>query len=293
MQVSALGSVGYSSMYSIAGLASAHNGKVNKSLQKISSGLGIVTAGDAPADLAISERLRALIGREDSASSNIENAVSYMQTSDSYMQNVQDTVGRMQELAVAANDGTKSPVDRQALQAEFSQLQQGITDTTSGPSPLAQFNGQALLQGDTVSVAIGPDMGQNLTMTPVDLSSGSSAVMGQDSQGQDVAWGAVLAQGAGGLNLSTQASAASALDTLSLASDHVSAVRATRGAEQARMASTLGGLRDSTVNTLMTESRIRDVDVAKELVNLVRFQTLGKLGRGMLEAVTGKVLGIG
>ena len=295
MQVNAIGSasVGTPTLRAIAGRLAANTVRAGQSLQKLSSGLNLVTAADGPSDLAMSERLRGLFGREQAASNNIENAISYSQTSDSYMQNVQDSLGRMQELAVAANDGTKSSADRQALQAEFKQLQGGIADITSGNAPLASFNGKPLLQGDSPTIAVGGDAGQTLTMTPVDLTTGSATVVGKDSGGNDVTWSSVLNTGAGGMNIATQGAAAQTMQGLSMASDYVSQARATRGSEQERLANTLGGLRESTVNTLMTESRIRDVDVAKELVNLIKFQNLNKLGRGVMAANTGTILDVG
>jgi flagellin len=293
MTVNPVTSVGYPVLRSVAGLVATHASQANQSMQKISSGLRLVYAADAPADMAMSERLRALIRREDAAAANIENAVSYTQTSDSFMQNIQDTLGRMQELAVAANDGAKTDTDRQALQTEFSQLQQSITDVASGDSPMASFNGQPVLQGGSMSVAIGPESGQSFGLAPVDLSNRSTAEIGPSSGGGRVTWASVLASGMGGTGIGTQGDAAKAVETLGLANDHISQLRAVRGAEQERLTQTLSGLRDSTVNTLTAESRLRNVDVARELVNLVKFQTLARIGQGVIHANTGNLLGVG
>ena len=102
-----------------------------KSLQKLALGTRINAASDDPAGLAISERLRSIIYGSNAAISNIQNTIDYSATSNSYLQTTHNMLGRMSELSILANDGTKSEGDRQVLQDEFEQLQKGIEDITS------------------------------------------------------------------------------------------------------------------------------------------------------------------
>ncbi|NCC50309.1 MAG: hypothetical protein EOM20_03750 [Spartobacteria bacterium] len=93
--------------------------------------------------------------QQSAAQANRENAISYLRTADGWLQTINNMMGRMGELAVSASDGTKSPRDRFNLQTEFSQMQQAIQSITSGPNPLAQFNGIPLFQGRNIQVGGG------------------------------------------------------------------------------------------------------------------------------------------
>ena len=143
-----------------------------RSMGKLATGLRIVTAADDPSGLAQSERLRSLIGRYEAAVSNIDNGSSYINTADGYLQSMQNITGRMGELAVSANDGTKSDSDRAALQAEFSQLQGALSDISGGSDPFATYNGGDIFDGSTKTLAVGAEQGQELTMGGNDLSAG-------------------------------------------------------------------------------------------------------------------------
>jgi len=267
----------------LAGNIAANRRQMMHSLRKMASGQNILSAGDAPADLAMSERLRSLISRYDAAIGNTENAVSYLKTSDGFLQSMQDSVGRMQELAVAANDGTKSDADRQLLSLEFNQLKEGINSITGGSSPAGSFNGKALFQGDSISLAIGPEAGNVMNLTAPDLTTGSSAVIGKDSGGQDIMWASVVAGEAdGGIGISTQSSAASSVEVLAGATDYLSRIRAERGAEEARLGHTVGALRQAHVNAVSVESGIRDTDAAREMINLVKYRSLSAVGERLL-----------
>ena len=99
---------------------------LRKSRSRLSSGLRINNAGDDPAGLAMSERLRAQYRNTAAASNNVENKINYLQTADAWLQKIHDILGRMAELAIMANDGTKSQVDRNNLQKEFAQMQREV-----------------------------------------------------------------------------------------------------------------------------------------------------------------------
>jgi flagellin len=116
-------------------------------MSKLSSGLRINNAGDDPAGLAISERLRTQYRNTSAAANNVENKINYLQTADAWMQKIHDMLGRMAELAIMANDGTKSQVDRDNLQQEFKQMQKEIMRITSGATAAGKFNGLYLFRG--------------------------------------------------------------------------------------------------------------------------------------------------
>ena len=120
---------------------------LRSSMSKLSSGLRITNAGDDPAGLAMSERLRAQYRNTAAAAANVENKINYLQTADSWLQKIHDIMGRMTELAIMANDGTKSQVDRDNLQNEFEQMQKEIQRITSGATAAGKFNGLYLFRG--------------------------------------------------------------------------------------------------------------------------------------------------
>jgi flagellin len=138
---------------------------LRKSMSKLSSGSRINNAGDDPSGLAMSERLRTQKRNTAAAAGNVENKLNYLQTADSWTQKIHDMLGRMGELAVMANDGTKSTVDRTNLQKEFTQMQAEITriagSAAGDETTAAKFNGIALFQGgDAIKQQVGADGGQ-------------------------------------------------------------------------------------------------------------------------------------
>ena len=122
---------------------------IRKSMARLSSGLRVGMAGDDPSGLAMSERMRAQTRNTAAASSNVENKINYLQTADSWLQKIHDMLGRMGELAVAANDGTRSATDRENLQREFEQMQKEIQRITTGATAAGRFNGIYLFRGGT------------------------------------------------------------------------------------------------------------------------------------------------
>ena len=163
-------------------------------MSKLASGMRINNAGDDPAGLAMSERLRAQYRNTAAAASNIENKINYIQTADSWLQKIHDILGRMAELSIMANDGTKSSTDRTNLQKEFEQMQKEIQRITSGATAAAKFNGLylfrggngvAMMSGDgvetgygSVRLQIGPDSNMVVTEDPINLSATNFAVIG-------------------------------------------------------------------------------------------------------------------
>ena len=294
---------------------------LRKSMSRLSSGLRINNAGDDPAGLAISERLRAQYRNSAAAASNVENKINYLQTADSWLQKIHDILGRMAELSVMANDGTKSQVDRDNLQKEFEQMQKEIQRITSGATAAGKFNGLYLFRGGNgvsvmtgdgvetgfgaVQLQVGPDSNMVFKEEPINLTATNFNVVGSyntysygsvnmtllGSNIQTVMWASVIC--GQNLSISTQSVAQGAVDKLNLAIDYVSSIRAVLGAEMNRMEQTLGGLRNYEENIRATESRIRDVDVAHETTQFSKYQILTQIGTAMLaqaNALPGSVM---
>ncbi len=285
------------------------------SMSKLSSGLRINTAGDDPAGLAISERLRMQYRNTAAAAGNVENKINYLQTADSWMQKIHDMLGRMAELSIMANDGTKSQVDRNNLQREFEQMQDEITRITSGATASGKFNslylfrggnGVPILTGDkvygggsdknSVYLQIGPDSNMVFKEDPINLTATNFAAIGSYSKysygsvnmtllgsgggPKKVHWASVIC--GANLSISLQSCAQGAVDKINIAIDHISSKRAILGAEMKRMEQTLGGLRNYEENARATESRIRDVDVALETTQYSKYQILVQIGTAMM-----------
>jgi len=294
------------------------------SMSKLSSGLRITSAGDDPAGLAMSERMRSQIRNSSMASQNIQNHQAYIRTADSWMQKVHDMLHRMSELAVSSNDGTKTDTDRATLQVEFAQLQTEITRITTGSLARGKFNTKNLFDGGSRTKAlrtqIGADPGQLLCAASLRLDAGYDGVIGNapaafscglfalDSDGNPInsvdgaetRWSMVLSRGGGagfgtvgGIHVSTQLGAERATAVLALAIDHLSKQRAVIGAEASRLSHTLDGIRSYQENIMGAESQIRDVDMALESAQFMKHQILTQIGTAMLaqaNALPGSVM---
>ncbi|NCC52503.1 MAG: hypothetical protein EOM20_14975 [Spartobacteria bacterium] len=283
---------------------------LRKSMEKLSSGLRIVNAGDDPAGLAISERLRAQYRNSAAAATNVENKINYLQTADSWLQKIHDILGRMAELSVMANDGTKSQIDRDNLQVEFQQMQKEIQRITSGATAAAKFNGLYLFRGGSgvptmtgdgvvqgyghVRLQVGPDSNMVFNEDSINLEADNFTVIGSyntysygsvnmtllGSSMNSVDWASLIC--CQHLSVSAQSVAQGAVDKLNIGIDYISSTRAVLGAEMNRMEQTLSGLRNYEENIRATESRIRDVDVAYETTEFSKYQILTQIGTAML-----------
>ncbi len=280
------------------------------SMSKLSSGLRINNAGDDPAGLAMSERLRAQYRNTSAAAMNVENKINYLQTADSWMQKIHDILGRMAELAIMANDGTKSQTDRDNLQKEFAQMQKEIQRITSGATAAGKFNGLYLFRGGNgvavitgdgvqtgfgaIRLQVGPDSNMTFQEEPLNLTATNFAIVGSyntysygsvnmtllGSTLRTVRWASLIC--GQNLSISVQSFAQGAVDKLNLGIDYISSKRAVLGAEMKRMEQTLGGLRNYEENIRATESRIRDVDVAYETTEFAKYSILTQIGTAML-----------
>ncbi len=255
---------------------------LRNSMSKLSSGSRINNAGDDPSGLAMSERLRTQTRNTAAAAGNVENKLNYLQTADSWMQKIQDMLGRMGELAVMANDGTKSDTDKDVLQKEFKAMQDEIARITDGDDAAGKFNGIKLFSNTTgITQQVGADGGQEFVGVAINLS--KSATDSLDGSPSTVNWGDLIDSSASpAVSIGSTGDAGTAVSLVNAGVDLVSTKRADIGAEMKRMNQTLDGLRSYEENITATESRIRDVDVAKETAQLSKYSILQQVGTAML-----------
>ncbi len=226
---------------------------LRQSMSKLSSGLKIQTASDDPAGLAISQRLRLQSSNSAAAEQNIQNALSFSQTADSWLQKVHDILGRMGELSVSAADGTKSTTDIDNLQTEYDQMSNELDRITADST----YNTKPLFGGSDLSIQIGPDDGQTFTLTAMDVGTAVGS-------------------------LTATVEAGDAVNQVNLATDAVSGIRADLGAQSSRLKIVLAGLTAYESNVRGAESQVRDVDMAKEATSFSKFSILTQVGVSMM-----------
>jgi flagellin len=243
---------------------------LERSLDKLSSGLRITRAGDDAAGLAISENLRAQIRGLQQAERNANDGISVIQTAEGALNEIANILIRMRELAVqSASTGSISNTERSFLQNEFSALQGEITRIASS----TQYGGQVLLDGtlsgsgNALQFQVG--IFNNDAVDRISLSIGSATASGLSIQATDAA-------------ISTAAAAQASLTTIDSAISRVSTLRGDLGAAQNRLQSTINNLQTSVENLSAANSRIRDVDVAAETAALTRNQVLQQAGIAVL-----------
>lgn len=238
----------------------ASNARLGKSLARLSSGMKIVSPSDDAAGLAVSSRLASQIARVDAAVSNVINAVSFTQTQDGFLKTVGNALRRMSELAMLAQDGTKSDTDRSLYQAEYRQLQDYISVTKS-----KTFNEQALFSTTTLAVTVDA-FGNTFGLTGVNLNGASYS----NAYDPTVS------------NIGNSAAAASSVITVQDAINRISVDRSTLGALQQRLNFTNEQLVVTKENLSAANSRIADTDVAQEATEYARGQILVQSGTTML-----------
>ncbi|AQS55860.1 MAG: flagellin Hag [Novibacillus thermophilus] len=245
-----------------------NNTNVQKSMEKLSSGLRINRAGDDAAGLAISEKMRAQIRGLNMASKNAQDGISLIQTAEGALNESHAILQRMRELAVQAANDTNTDADRAELQKEVDQLAQELTRIAE----TTEFNTQKLLDGNfTGTFHIGANEGQNITLT-IDAMDAVTLGVGTDDGSGSIT----------GIDISTQTAADSAITTINDAIEQVSAQRANLGAVQNRLEHTINNLGTSSENLTAAESRIRDVDMAKEMMEFTKNNILAQAANAML-----------
>ena len=246
-------------------------GETQKSIEKLSSGERIARARDDAAGLAVSEKMRSQIRGLNQASRNIGNAVSFIQTTEGYLQNTGDIIGRLRELSVQSANGIYSATDRQQIQVEVSQL----VDEVNRIASHAEFNGQSLLQGRFARDAGGIDfhVGANIDQRETAfIGTMTAESLGLQNQQGDGA----------GLDISNPDLANQAIGVLETALDVVNRQRADLGAYQNRFEMAQKSVDIAAENTQAAESRIRDADMASEMVNFTKNQILTQANTAML-----------
>jgi flagellin len=215
---------------------------------RLSSGMRISTAADDAAGLGISERMRAQVRSLNVASRNAQDGVSLAQTAEGALQEVNNNLTRMRELAIQASNGTLTSQDRATLDTEF----QALITEIGRVSGQATFNGVALLDGSTTSldIQVGTNANETISVALNDMTSTALNILGE--------------------NITTAANAGNVMTVIDGAIDLVTEARGELGAAQNRLTSSIASILNTRENLSAAESRIRDVDVAIETADLTR-----------------------
>ena len=247
-----------------------------KNMEKLSSGMKINRAGDDASGLAVSEKMRSQIRGLNQANRNIENGVSFIQTTEGYLQETTDILQRVRELAVQSSNGIYTDEDRMQIQVEVSSLIAEVDRIAS----CAQFNGMNMLTGrfarptgeNNVTGSMWLHIGANMDQrTQVFIGTMSAAALGLRAVGTEEI-----------MTLETPDEANRAIGTLDEAIKKINKQRADLGAYQNRLEMTVVGLDVGAENLQASESRIRDTDMAKEMVDFTKNQVLTQAGTAML-----------
>ena len=246
---------------------------IQSDLEKLSSGQRINKAGDDASGLAVSEKMRSQIRGLNQAGQNIQNGISFIQTTEGYLQETQDIVHRVRELAVQASNGIYTQSDRQMIQTEVSQL----VDEVNRVASHAQFNTMNMLTGafarDTgkaMSIQVGANADQN---NRIYIGTMTATALGLQSE---------TAQGKQSISLAAPDQANLAIAKLDDAINKISKQRADLGAYQNRFEMAYKGVAIAGENLTASESRIRDVDMASQMVSYTKNQVLSNAGNAML-----------
>src|SRR3712207_376465 len=240
-------------------------------MEKLSSGYRVNRAADDAAGLAISEKMRGQIGGIATAQRNAQDAISMVQTGEGALGEVHSMLQRVRELRVQFENGTLSSDDRTAILSEVTQLATEMAEIQKN----TEFNDINLLQGDvdgagaggaTIEFQVGANSGESLTVTTIDLNgtAGLGAIDG-------------LSAAAGTADFS-----AIDLDAIDTAINNVPKIRSDFGAVQNRLEHRLNNLATYQENLVASESRIRDVDMASEMVEFTKLGILQQAGTSML-----------
>ena len=273
-----------SSLYADRVLGISNDG-IMRNIEKLSSGERINRAGDDASGLAVSEKMRSQIRGLNQASKNIENGVSFIQTTEGYLTETTDILQRVRELAVQSANGIYSDEDRMQIQVEVSQLVAEVDRIASQ----AQFNGMNMLTGrfssnsdSIMQFQIGANMDQNARVYIGTMTAQALGLRG--AQGSEET-----------ININDPEAANATLGAVDAALTNVTKQRADLGAYQNRFEMAAKGVDIAAENTQSAESRIRDTDMASEIVEYTKNQILTQSGTAMLSqanAQSQNVLGL-
>jgi len=252
------------------------NSSVEKNMEKLASGMRINRAGDDASGLAVSEKMRSQIRGLNQASKNAGNGISFIQSTEGYLQETQDIIQRLRELSVQASNGVYTAEDRMQIQVEVSQLVDEIDRIASH----AQFNGMNVLTGrfarqegeNIVTGSMWFHIGANMDQRErVYIGTMTSKALGVKNIGDDSI-----------LSLSNPDGSNRAIGVLDAALEQVNKQRADLGAYQNRREHAVRGIDIGAENPQAAESRIRDADMALEMVEFTKNQILSQAGNAML-----------
>jgi len=252
------------------------NSSVEKNMEKLASGMRINRAGDDASGLAVSEKMRSQIRGLNQASKNAGNGISFIQSTEGYLQETQDIIQRLRELSVQASNGVYTAEDRMQIQVEVSQLVDEIDRIASH----AQFNGMNVLTGrfarqegeNIVTGSMWFHIGANMDQRErVYIGTMTSKALGVKNIGDDSI-----------LSLSNPDGSNRAIGVLDAALKQVNKQRADLGAYQNRLEHAVRGIDIGAENLQAAESRIRDADMALEMVEFTKNQILSQAGNAML-----------
>ena len=249
---------------------------LSKDMEKLSSGERINRAGDDASGLAVSEKMRSQIRGLNRASQNAQNGISFIQTTEGYLQETTDIMQRIRELAVQSSNGIYSDEDRMQIQVEISALVSEVDRIASA----AQFNGMNMLTGrfarptgeNVVTGSMWFHIGSNMDQRmQVFIGTMSATALGIREMGSEEK-----------LTLATPEDANRAIGTIDEALKKINKQRADLGAYQNRMEYTVKGLNIAAENLQASESRIRDTDMASQMVEFTKNSVLQQAGTAML-----------
>jgi len=252
------------------------NLNVDKNMEKLSSGMRINRAGDDASGLAVSEKMRSQIRGLQRASKNALDGISFIQTAEGYLQASQDIIQRLRELAVQASNGIYTAEDRMQIQVEVSQLVDEIDRIASH----AQFNGLNMLTGrfaretgeNMITGSMWFHIGANMDQRErVYIGTMTSKALGVKNVGDDTI-----------MTLSSPDNANRSIGVLDAALKKVNKQRADLGAYQNRLEHAIRGIDVGAENLQAAESRIRDADMASEMVEFTKNRILSQAGNAML-----------
>jgi flagellin len=248
------------------------SGDITKNIEKLSSGQRINRAGDDASGLAVSEKLRSQIRGLNQAGKNIENGVSFIQTTEGYLNETQDILHRMRELSVQGANGVYTSEDRMQIQVEVSQLVDEINRIASH----AQFNGMNILTGrfaksgpSVMSFQVGANIDQNKQVFIGTMTAEALGLKGGQGTNDMI-------------SIEDPTLANQAIGKLDSALKIVSKQRADLGGYQNRFEMAAKGVSVASENLQAAESRIRDSDMASEMVDYTKNQILSRAGSAML-----------
>jgi flagellin len=243
---------------------------LQKSTEKLSSGYKINRAGDDAAGLSISEKMRSQIRGLNKASDNAQDGISLIQVAEGALNETHSILQRMNELATQAANDTNTSTDRGAIQKEIDQLTEEIDRIRS----TTQFNTQNLLDGKFTAknLQIGSLSGQSITLSISNMNASELGV--------------------GSLSVTSFAVAGQAMTAIQTAIDSVSDQRSKLGAIQNRLEHTINNLDTTSENTSAAESRIRDTDMADEMVQYSKNNILAQAGQSMLAQANQQTQGV-